>query len=118
MNNSQAKGYIPILSYNEMLQSNATTGGKESDRDFSNLNNAGTMDAYYANFKLLMQKAGSFGKQVVVHVEPDLWGYLQQRAGSGNASTLSASVASSGFADVAGMPNTVQGFGQALIHLR
>jgi Fibronectin type III domain len=115
---SASGSYIPVFSYYELLQSNPSTGANESDRDFSNLNNSATMNAYYANFKLLMQKAGAYGKQVVVHVEPDLWAYLQQRAGSGDASTLNASVASSGFADVATMPNTVQGFGWALAHLR
>ena len=118
MNNSQANGYIPVFTYYEVLQSNPSTGANESDRDYSNLNNTTTMNSYYANFKLLMQKAGAFGHMVVVHVEPDLWGYLQQRAGSGDASTVSASVASSGFADVAAIPNTVQGFAWALLHIR
>jgi hypothetical protein len=65
-----------------------------------------------------MQLAGTYGKAVVVQVEPDLWGYLQQRAAGGGPSTLTASVASSGFADVAGIPNTAQGFGYALLKLR
>ncbi len=118
MNGSAANGYIPVFTYYEMLQSNPSTGSNESDRDFSNLNNASTMNAYYANFKLLMQLAGAFGQTVVVHVEPDLWGYLQQKAGGGDASKLTASVASSGYADVAGIPNTVQGFADALLKLR
>ena len=118
MNNSNANGYIPVFTYYEMLQSLPSSGANESDRDFSNLNNASTMNAYYANFKLLMQLAGSFGKPVVVHVEPDFWGYMEQRAGSGDASTLSASVASSGLSELAGVPNTVQGFAYALLKLR
>src|SRR5207237_10063492 len=79
---------------------------------------AGTLAAYYANFKLLMQKAGAYGKTVVVQVEPDLWGDLQQRASGGDASTVSASVSGSGFADVAGIPTTAQGFGRALLKIR
>jgi hypothetical protein len=118
MSASQANGYIPVFSYYELLQSNPSTGANESDRDFNNLNNTATMNAYYANFKLLMQKAGAFGQKVVVEVEPDLWGYLQQRAGGGDATSVSASVTSSGFADVAGIPNTVQGFADALLHIR
>ena len=118
MNVSGANGYIPVFTYYELLQSNPSTGGNESDRDFSNLNNASTMSAYYANFKLLMQLAGSYGKTVVVHVEPDLWGYLEQRAAGGDASTLSASVASSGFAEAAGIPNTTEGYAWALLKLR
>ncbi|HEY0807503.1 MAG TPA: hypothetical protein VGD84_20725, partial [Pseudonocardiaceae bacterium] len=118
MTASSGAGYIPVFSYYELLQSTPSTGANESDRDYNNLNNTATMNAYYANFKLLMQKAGAFASPVVVHVEPDLWGYLQQRAAGGDASTVAASVASSGFADVAGIPNTAQGFGEALLKLR
>src|SRR5256712_14053548 len=118
MDASLANGYIPVFPYYELLQSTPSSGANESDRDYNNLNNTATMNAYYANFKLLMQKAGTFGQKVVVNVEPDLWGYLQQRAGSGDASTLTASVASSGFADVASLPNSAQGFAWALLHIR
>src|SRR6266571_4037036 len=118
MSASSANGYIPVFSYYELLQSSPSTGSNESDRDFSNLNNTTTMAAYYANFKLLMQEAGAFSKPVVVQVEPDLWGYLEQRAAGGAASTLSASVANSGFADAAGLPNTAAGFAYELLKLR
>jgi hypothetical protein len=118
MDASYANGYVPVFPYYELLQSTPSTGSNESDRDFNNLNNTATMAAYYANFKLLMQKAGAFGHQVVIHVEPDLWGYLEQRAGTGDASNVTASVGSSGFADAAGIPNTAQGFAQALLHIR
>jgi hypothetical protein len=118
MKASGDSGYIPVLTYYELLQSNPSTGISESDRDYSNLNNTATMAAYYANFKLLMQMTGAYAKPVIVHVEPDLWGYLQQRAGAGDASAVSASVASSGFPEAAGIPNTAQGFGYALLKLR
>ncbi len=118
MNASGASGYIPVFSYYELLQSTPSSGTNESDRDFSNLNNATTMNSYYANFKLLMQLAGEFGKPVVVQVEPDLWGYLEQRAAGGAASSLSASVASSGFGEAAGFPNTAAGFAYELLRLR
>src|SRR5438270_9845226 len=117
MDASSANGYIPVFPYYELLQSSPSAGSNESDRDFSNLNNAATMAAYYANFKLLMQSVAG-QNPVVIHVEPDLWGYLQQRAGAGTGATLSASVASSGFADVARFANTEEGFAQALQALR
>lgn len=118
MDGSGSNGYIPVFSYYELLQSNPSIGSNESDRDYNNLNNTSTMAAYYANFRLLMQKAGSYGNLVIVHVEPDLWGYLEQRASGGAASTVSASVASSGFAEAAGIPNTAQGFAWTLLKLR
>jgi hypothetical protein len=113
MNGSHTAGYIPVFTYYELLQSSPSIGG-----DFGNLNNAATMKAYYGNFKLLMQLAHAYGQPVVVHVEPDLWAFLEQRAAGKGADTLSASVKSSGFADVAGIPDTVQGFAYALLKLR
>ncbi len=118
MSDSAAHGYIPVFSYYELLQSNPSNGIDESERDFNNLNNAATMNAYYANFVLLMQTAKTFGGQVIVQVEPDLWGYLEGRANNGSPASLTASVGSSGYAGVAGIPNTAQGFGDALLHLR
>src|SRR6202022_1803636 len=100
MPGSAANGYIPVFSYYELLQSNPSVGSNESDRDFSNLNNAATMNAYYANFVLLMQKAAAFGGQVIVQVEPDLWGYLEQRANNGSPASRTAKGPSSGSAGV------------------
>src|SRR5260370_39867964 len=76
------------------------------------------MSSYYSSFKILMQKAAQYGGQVVVHVEPDFWGYMQQKAAGGDASTVSAMVKSSGFAEVSPYPDTVAGFASALKHLR
>lgn len=116
LNDSLSHGYLPVLTYYELLNSSPAVGSNENDQDFNNLNNAATMRAYYANFKLLMTEAGAFGKTVIVHIEPDLWGYLQERGTP--PATTPAAVASSGFADVAGYPNTVVGFAQALVALR
>ena len=82
MANSTSGGasYIPVFTYYELLQSNPAVGSNELDKDYSNLNNASTMASYYANFKLLMTLANSYGKTVIVHIEPDFWGYMQQKA--------------------------------------
>jgi hypothetical protein len=53
-----------------------------------------------------------------VQVEPDFWGFMEQKAAGGDASKVSISVASSGFADLSGIPNTVQGFADGLLHMR
>jgi hypothetical protein len=118
MDDSAKNGYIPMFSYYQLLQSNPSAGPDERTRDYNNLNNPGTMNAYFDDFKTLMQKAGDFKQQVVVQVEPDLWGYLQQTANGGGPQSVSASVSSSGYGDVGGYANNVQGFAQALIHLR
>jgi hypothetical protein len=97
------------------------------------------MHAYYQNFALLMKRLGpgtydgiqGFGKPALINVEPDFSGGYTVAAvynnrvcfsfctGSGNdPSLLRAAVASSGFADVAGIPDTYTGFSLALAHLR
>jgi hypothetical protein len=118
---SGGASYIPVFTYYDLLQSNPSTGSNELDRDYSNLNNAATMAAYYSNFKLLMTKANAYVRPVVVHVEPDFWGFMHQKAialGGTTATSVPASVASSGNADLASYENNVQGFACGLHHLR
>jgi len=87
---SIANGIVPVFTYYNILQS-LPGGGAEPDADFANLNNVATMTAYYNDLKLFFQKAGAFPTQLVVlHVEPDLWGYLQQRATADNAASVTA----------------------------
>ncbi|MHB1011184.1 MAG: hypothetical protein ACYC1E_18615, partial [Propionibacteriaceae bacterium] len=120
MSDSDAGGYMPVLVYYQILQSNPATGADESIKDYNNLNNSSTMNAYYADFKLLLQRVAAFNKPVIIHLEPDLFGYIQKdhSGGTNNAANSSASVASSGHADVAGLPNTFQGYCRALRKLR
>ncbi len=110
--------YIPVFTYYEMLQSNPGKGRDDSEKDYTNLTNPTTMNAYYTNFALLMKKAREYGQLVVVQVEPDFWGYMEQRARGGDASTVKAAVSSSKFVDVASLPDTLQGFAWALLNLR
>ncbi|HEV7663935.1 MAG TPA: hypothetical protein VGQ62_10410 [Chloroflexota bacterium] len=136
---SQQHGYIPMFPYYELLQSNGSCGNCDENRkDLTNLNDAGLMHAYFDNFALLMKRLGpgtydgikGFGSTALINVEADFsGGYAMQAAnrgvcfnfctGRGNEPTLvKASVASSGFADVAGFPDTYTGYTQALAHLR
>src|SRR5947209_6814775 len=110
--------YVPVVTWYQLLQYTPSTGSSELDRDYSNLNNATTMSSYYASFKVLMQKAAQYGGQVVVHVEPDFWGYMEQKAAESSATTVSAMVKSSGFAEAASFPDNVAGFGSGLKYLR
>ena len=73
---SWAAGQIPVFTYYMLLQSKPG-GGDEAHADIGNLQNPATMQAYWNDVQLLFQRTHS-NKTVVVHVEPDLWGYLQQ----------------------------------------
>jgi hypothetical protein len=117
---SRDSGYLPVFTYYQLRYSPPQAGADESEWDFTNVNNPGTMAAYFADFALLLRISAEDGRPVVIHVEPDFWGYMQRRvlAGSNSAADLPAAVTASGYAGVKGYPDTVQGFAQALLHLR
>src|SRR5258706_5963814 len=124
MQESAQHGYMPAFVYYEICLSNGPhpgsyCGGHNIDQDTGNLADASTMNAYFANWVLMLQKIGAFGKPVFVVVEPDLWGFLQTAThASDNAATIPASVSSSGYSDASGYPNNAQGFAWALLHMR
>jgi len=115
-------GITPVFTYYMLCQSSPANGCPSSDEsaaNFTNLQNSSTMIAYYNDFKLLLQKAAAFpSKPVIIQVEPDLWGFMHNRSSSDDASTLTAKVAATGLTDLAGLPNNLRGFAQALVHLR
>ncbi len=117
---SRANGYLPVFTYYQLLQSLPHQGANEAEQDLNNVNNAATMAAYYQDFALLLQRCAAYGQPVVIHVEPDFWGFMQGqvRYGSNNAADIPAAVTRSGYPGVQGYPDTVQGFAYALLHLR
>lgn len=75
-----AKAHItPVFTYYMIRQS--LPGSRESDElkaDTGNLRNASTMKAYWADLTLFFKRAGAIHRRVILHVEPDMWGYLEQ----------------------------------------
>src|SRR5581483_9508644 len=70
------------------------------------------------DLKLFFQRAGAFNNMVVLQVEPDLWGYIQQRSGNDNAASVSAKVGSTGLSELAGLPDNFSGYAKAIVKLR
>ncbi len=116
---SIANGVIPVFTYYMMFHSAPGGGSGEAGTVFNNLNNTATMTAYYNDVKLFFQKAGAFPSQrVVLHMEPDLWGYMQQRATSDDGKTVPAKVSETGIPELAALPSNVSGFARAVLKLR
>jgi hypothetical protein len=116
---SEVHHIVPVFSYYQLRQSEPGASiSDEAAADFANLRDAATMRIYYEQLKLFFQRASHATGPVVLHVEPDLWGYVEQDAKYNDASTVSAAVASSGMPDLRGLPDTVAGFAQALLTLR
>jgi hypothetical protein len=68
----------PVFTYYQMAGS---TPGVAEDGDrraaIVNLQNASTMKAYWADLSLFFRRAHATHTRVVLHVEPDMWGYLE-----------------------------------------
>ncbi len=78
---------IPVFTYYQLLQSKPAAGSDELEKDLSNLRNPGTMGAYWADYSLLLRRvrAAAGSHLVIIHIEPDLWGYLEQARAAGLA---------------------------------
>ena len=78
--NRFAPHMIPVLTFYEMLQSKPSVGGDEPPEDLSNLRNRGDDGRLLAGLQpaAAQGRAGGRRAHVVIHVEPDLWGYLEQ----------------------------------------
>jgi hypothetical protein len=112
MRECDGQRFIPAVQYYQM---NGEPGGSES-AFLSKVQNATTMKSYFGDFKILMQRAKDFGKPVIILLEADGFGFLEQQT-AGNSAAYAA-VKDSGVAELAGLPNTVAGWGLAFLQLR
>ena len=107
---SDAQGFLPAVQYYQLVGD----AGSESNV-YRTVQNAAVMKTHFGDFKLLMQRAKDFDKPVLSLLEADAFGFLQQTNGNPNAP---AAIASTGLPELAGVPNTVAGWGQAFLKLR
>lgn len=113
MDASDAAGYIPVFTYYQIVHSLPDSG---NDDLTSKLQDSSTMDAYFADWKLLLQQAGGFGKPVIIHHEPDMWGWMQQK--SDDPTETAVMVKGSGFPEAAGYEDNGRGFAKLLVAMR
>jgi hypothetical protein len=115
---SASNKVTPVFSYYMIRQSAPGNGMGESAGDLANIANGATMNAYYADLKLFFQRAGAeSATTVVLHVEPDLWGYIQQRYGD-DATAAPALAGGTGMTELAGIPDNASGVARAIVKLR
>lgn len=120
--NSCAKtNSIPCFDYYQMLQSApALSRGGEDAANKQNCNNPDTMKAYFDDLKLMFTKCAEHKGPVILHIEPDLWGYFQisKEFAPNDPDKTKVVVKSSGHPDVDKFEDTVAGFGKAIVALR
>lgn len=106
------QGFVPAIQYYVI---NGKSGYNES-AFYATTRDAGIMKTYFAEFKLLMQRAKDFGKPMLVMLEADGFGYMESQSGE-NPEAYSA-IADSGLAELKDLPNTAAGWGLAFLQMR
>ncbi|WP_164019974.1 carbohydrate binding domain-containing protein [Pyxidicoccus trucidator] len=112
MQESFTQGYIAAPVFYQLF---SEPGGGEGE-SLAKVQNATTMRSYFSDVRLLMQRAKEHGKPVLVLIEPDAFGLLQFQTNS-NPNAYAA-VAATGLPELANLPNTVAGWGQAFLQMR
>lgn len=118
---SRRQKMLPVFTYYMLTQSapGRGSGPNEPEAVRANVSNPETMHAYYLDLRLFFQKAGADKKQpIVLHVEPDLWGFLHQRIAGDDAADVPIVVGSAGLPELADLPDDLRGFAQAVVRLR
>ena len=113
MRASEANGYVPVFTYYQIVQSNPNPGDEDPR---SKLRERATMKTYLEDWKVLMEKVGDFGKPVIVHHEPDFWGYVQQSDDDPTKSFVA--VDSSGLEEASGFEDNARGLARVFVALR
>jgi hypothetical protein len=111
---------IPVFTYYQLLQSQfAGPSADEATEDLQRLRDPATMAAYFADLTTFFRRAAATrAPTIVLHFEPDLWGYVERAAQNDDASTVPAAVAASGVPELQGLPDNAAGFARAVVALR
>jgi hypothetical protein len=116
---SAAHHITPVFTYYMVRQSApGKDNGDELKADLGNLDDAATARALLLDLKMFFQRAGQSGRTAVLHVEPDMWGYAEQASRNNDASSVPVRVSAAGLPELAGLPDTLPGFAQAVVRLR
>jgi len=105
-------GFLPAIQYYQIV---GEPGGGEQ-QTLAKLQNVGTMRSYYSDFKVLMQRIKEYGAPALVLLEADGYGFAELQSG-GNPNAAAA-VASTGLPELAGLPNTVAGWGLSYLAMK
>lgn len=108
--NAKGRGQLPFITYYvELLGSRLGEGAQQ----LSALNDVNFMRRYFNDWRFALQQVGT--ERALLHLEPDLWGYLQFNSTNGDPSTTPAQVASANATDCTGQPNTAAGMVRCMV---
>lgn len=104
------RGQLPMITYYEQLQ---TSGAQEGTPQVQTMADVNQLHRYFADWRFLLQQIG--GARAILHVEPDLWGYMQHL--NADPSAIPVAVATANPTDCASEPNTAVGFGRCMVKM-
>jgi hypothetical protein len=113
LSESRVWGLIPVFTYYQIVHAQPNPN---VEPPLQNLSNASTMHAYFDDWILLLNRCAADGQPVILHLEPDLFGYLQHD--SPDPTKTRVMVRGSGHPSVAAFDDDARGFVRALIALR
>ena len=105
-------GKIPVFTYYNIVPAKM----RNQDPALTNLADAEVMNKYFEDWKLLLQICRTYGKTVIIHVEPDLLGYMQMFKSDPAKGIIR--VGESNYPDVKAFSNDAKGFAQAIVSMR
>ena len=106
LDKAERAGQIPMITYYTFAQ----TSGNESQ--VSPANDVSFLTRYFNDWLFMLQQIGEH--KAIIHIEPDLWGYAQQRS-SQTPNNIPAAVRAANPIDGEGFANTFAGFSRCLI---
>ncbi|MCA9863669.1 MAG: hypothetical protein KC432_11635 [Thermomicrobiales bacterium] len=113
---SATAGMTPVFSYYVLLQS-SPEGDSDEDRQARALDDEPTMRAYFDALRVFFQRAAERpGQDVILHVEPDLWGFVQRVQGPDPSAQRVRLPSDEALFD--GLPDSFPGFAQAIARMR
>ncbi|MEM7798666.1 MAG: dockerin type I domain-containing protein [Chloroflexota bacterium] len=118
---SKEQGVTPVFSYYMICQATDACYSNESSAFGDHLASRSIMISYWEELALFFEKAAEEpNTEVILHVEPDMWGFLQRDSPSDHASNYpnSVQVSATGVAGLAGLPNSLSGLAQGYFALR
>ncbi len=116
--NSVSRAQIPFFTYYMVLPASGLREGTSLTGETAALNDQTFLTAYFNDWRFLLQKIGN--EQAMLHIEPDLFGYLKARAAAttGQPSAIPAKVALSNPTDCGtGYAEDAAGFAKCMIHM-
>lgn len=103
---ARARGVVPMFT----LYQAAAWG----ENNLSAFDDTAFMTKYWRGVRTMFTKLGTFGAPAIVHVEPDLWGYTQQRSDDPTRVPMKVGVLVPECTD---LPANVAGFGKCVVRL-